>query len=320
MSTARQQALFVCVSLALALVVGCLTYFVMWGIKVSSCRFLDQPGTYLSYCNNLAFSDYEHQAYFLPSEPQAISALKRAEVLFLGSSRAQIGFSTEAVGGYFRSRMIPYHLLGFGYTEADAFPLLLMKKYGVRPRVVVINTDPFFTSEMSALATGMIAERNASIADAIKKKIFSKTVGIFCWVPRLCTGERGSIYRDLETGRWIWQDLLMSRSRAVVEVPAERPAGLAAMGQWTERANTFLDELKLDRQCVIFTGIPNPTFDAEAIAIAIGRSLGVTSVVPRLEGLTSPDASHLSAPSAELWSGAFLSQSQPVFDRCLPKQ
>ncbi|MBC7578516.1 MAG: hypothetical protein H7312_14310 [Tardiphaga sp.] len=320
MGIGRQQGLFVCVSLVIALVVGCLTYFAMWGIKVSSCRFLDQPDTYLSYCNNPAFSDYEHQAYFLPSEPQAISALKRAEVVFLGSSRMQIGFSTDEVGAYFTSRLIPYHLLGFGYTEADAFPLMLMKEYNVRPRVVIINTDPFFTSEMSAMATGLISDRYAAIADAIKKKVFFKTIGIFCWMPGICTGERGSIYRDLETGRWIWQGLLMPRSRAVAEIPAERPAGLAAMSGWIERANRFLDELKLDRRCVIFTGIPNPTFDAEAIAIEIGRSLGVTSVVPRLEGLTSPDASHLSAPSAELWSAAFLSQSQPVFDRCLPKR
>jgi hypothetical protein len=315
----RQQYLYVCALLAIAALTGCVAYFAAWGVKVSSCRFLDRPGTYLSYCNNIAFSDYEHPAYFLPSEPGAIAALQRADVVMLGSSRMQVGFSTVSVDRYFTQNEIRYHLLGFGYTEASAFPLLLLDKYQVKPRIVIINTDPFFTTEMSAIATDLVSNRYAAIAEAHKKKLFSHVVSVFCWVPGICTAEKGTIYRSVETGQWIWQDLLMPRSRPVKTIPAERPAGLGAMVQWTERASEILDKLQIDRKCVILTGIPNPTFDAEAIATEIGGRLGVPFVVPRLDGLTTPDDSHLSAESAERWSAAFLKQSEPIFDRCIPK-
>src|SRR5215468_9078842 len=48
-------------------------------------------------------SDYEHGALLYGLERSAIDSIRRAEVLFVGNSRLQAGFSTKAVRDYFNA-------------------------------------------------------------------------------------------------------------------------------------------------------------------------------------------------------------------------
>src|SRR5690349_12039247 len=65
-----------------------------WGLDVIGCKQYKQPGAFLAFCESPRYGDYEHGAYYFDLEPEAIEALKKAEVLFLGNSRAQFAFST----------------------------------------------------------------------------------------------------------------------------------------------------------------------------------------------------------------------------------
>jgi len=89
-------------------------------------------------------ADYEHGAFYYGLEREAIANLKSADVIILGNSRAQAAFSTGALRDFFATRGIKYFLLGFGYGELSDLPLHLMKRNSVRPKVLVINADPFF--------------------------------------------------------------------------------------------------------------------------------------------------------------------------------
>ena len=76
---------------------------------------------YLAYCNGTQFADYEHGAFWFDLEPSAKKFAKDADVLFLGDSHIQFGFSTEATNQWFSSASARYYLLGFIYGENVRF-------------------------------------------------------------------------------------------------------------------------------------------------------------------------------------------------------
>src|ERR1700745_3867650 len=90
----RRNLVYLATFLAVSLIAGVSYRAVVWGSAVMACRHLDAPGTLLAYCSSPAFAYYEHGAYFYDLEPAAVENLKKADVIFLGSSHEQIGFST----------------------------------------------------------------------------------------------------------------------------------------------------------------------------------------------------------------------------------
>src|SRR3982074_3343299 len=52
---------------------------------------------YLSTCSHPIFQDYEHGALFYDLEPSAGERMRKADVLFLGSSRTQAGWHTAVL-------------------------------------------------------------------------------------------------------------------------------------------------------------------------------------------------------------------------------
>jgi hypothetical protein len=120
-----------------------------WAIDSARCRLHREPGTFLAYCTEPHYGFYEQGAYWFGLEPRAIEHLKKADVLFLGNSRAQFGFSTENLRNYFRRRGISYYVMGFGYGESNEFALALIEKYRLKPKLLVIDADPFFNTGVS---------------------------------------------------------------------------------------------------------------------------------------------------------------------------
>ena len=107
----------------------------VWTSRIDDCRAWDDPETYLAECNKPHFGDYEHGAFYYDLEPGLASSLKSADVLFVGSSESQIGFSTNSTRHFFQQRGVRYYLMGFGYNEGNAFAADLIERYGLRPKV-----------------------------------------------------------------------------------------------------------------------------------------------------------------------------------------
>src|SRR5688500_11025885 len=135
------------VSAALALFAGS---FGWWGASVLSCPPAP-PGTFLAYCRNEQYGDFEHGAYLYGLEPAAIDAARRADAIVVGDSRAQFAFSTDAVHRYFTGRRAAHYLLGMGYGSTSPYAYELLRRHGLRPRVLIVNAEPFFTREMTAV-------------------------------------------------------------------------------------------------------------------------------------------------------------------------
>ncbi|HLY52060.1 MAG TPA: hypothetical protein VKQ31_03525, partial [Steroidobacteraceae bacterium] len=99
---------------------------------------------YLAYCQANRYGDYEHGAFWFGLEPEAGAALAHSQVVFLGNSRLQWGFSNGVTAAWFSALSARYYLLGFSYWETYLFEQELLEKFAPRPRAYVINIDAFF--------------------------------------------------------------------------------------------------------------------------------------------------------------------------------
>lgn len=93
--------------------------------------YLSDGQWYLAWERRIGHRDHEVLFYGIG---ESIDHAKRADILFLGNSRTQFGFSSEVLTEFFASRGLRFFNLSFGHGEMDAFPLLLIKKFDLRPK------------------------------------------------------------------------------------------------------------------------------------------------------------------------------------------
>ena len=85
-------------------------------------------------------------------DAEVVRRLKAAEVLFVGNSRLMFGLRPALLRPFFADRGVRYYVMGFGYREADRFPLEMIRRFDLRPRLVVVNADGFFGGGLSPWA------------------------------------------------------------------------------------------------------------------------------------------------------------------------
>src|SRR5215469_7614876 len=141
----RRWRAYVAIFAAMAFVSALVTPVAVMTFDNFACR--TQPhgsDEFLAYCRSPGYVDYEHGALYYGLEPKVRESIRAAQVLFLGNSRLQAAFAANAAREYFRARGISYFVMGFGYGDVSPFEQPVMERSGASPKVIVINTDPFF--------------------------------------------------------------------------------------------------------------------------------------------------------------------------------
>lgn len=275
---------------------------------------------FIGYCETNAFGVYEHGAFAFNLLPGIGDALRRADVVFLGESDMQTATSADAVDRYFDARAIPFYRFGFGYEETSPFPIAMMRKYQMRPRVVVVNADPFFTTFPSPVGYRALHHDPDTWLHVVILRVFQQIHAPICTLGEfLC--RRGKTprawFRSKQTGKQTW--INGDPDRTILRITEQR--GVKADGvdvaAAARLANSFIDEFHLNRACVIFTGVPTPKREAEAIATRLAAATGVPLVLPDVAGLATRDETHLNRPSAERWAAALMAAIDPIVSRCL---
>jgi hypothetical protein len=274
------------------------------------------PDHYLAHCETTGYADFDHGAFWYGLEPRARQSAAAADVLFLGSSRMQFAFSTDATRSWFSQLGIPYYLLGFSYTENIIFADPLLKDLKPKAKAYVINVDRFFDDTRETAPARQIL-RDGDARARYQDKQFWQGVhkGVCTVVPSLC-GNRPAFFRSYIDGSWelegsteVWN--------AIAKTTSDGPA--SDREQWSHFSHLsrkFLSDLPVDQNCVILTLAPSDgTKTAEATAIA--TALGVNLIAPELDELKTFDGSHLDRPSAERWSRAFFDAAGRTILECV---
>lgn len=278
-----------------------------------SCQGSDyQPDRYLAYCQATGYGDYDHGAFWFGLEPGALAAATDAQVLFLGNSRMQHGFSSGATADWFSASATRYFLLGFSHYVNVAFEAPLLQKIMPRARVYIINADRFFEQHRSELAELVMADSSARNRYE-HKRLWQPVHRALCGSVSVLCGDEYVIFRSRETGAWKMAGGRIRNVPVSYDGAAEAPDSVAAR---TAAARALIATLPVPRECVILTLVPYVRTDV-GTARSVAAALGVTLIAPEPQGLNTFDGGHLDRPSADRWSAAFFAAAGPRIRDCL---
>jgi hypothetical protein len=288
-----------------------------WGARVLTCPPAT-PGTFLAYCRNELYGDFEHGAFLYGLESAAVQRAQRADVLVIGDSRAQFGFSTDAMRSYFAERGRTHYLLGMGYGSTSDYARALLQRHQLRPRLLIVNAEPYFTRDVPAVPAEVIRGGQRVRWSYWRKSLFQRAHRPACdLMPGLCREAAGGIHRRIDNGEWIWQGLLVGADLSVPFV--ERDITVEQVEESKRIAASFVADLGLDASCVIVTAVPGLSPGRRQVATSIAEAMRAPAVLPAVEGLSSLDGDHLNAASAETWSAAFLQAADARITECLSR-
>ncbi len=272
-----------------------------------------QDGWYFAYCNSTAYGDYDHGALWYPLEDETVSNASKADVLMIGSSRMQYGFSTDAVDQWFDQRDVSHFLLGFSHTETVKFVGPLVEKVQPQAKVVIINLDGFFEDRITDPVARIYAGGD-SLSRYQAKKRWHKIHETVCGtVPFLCKTSPG-VYRNKETGRWIQYGSNPNWKKAPTAIESDEPVD--RFEEDLALAREFIQSLERSDRCILLTVVPSPFTPAKKVEY-LAQRLGKPLHAPAPLGYRTRDNSHLDIPSAERWSEEYLQQAGSEIDRCL---
>lgn len=275
---------------------------------------------YLGYCQGSAYGDYDHGALWFGLEPGVREAAAAADVLFLGNSRLQFGFSApEVLDRWFAATGASYYLLGFSHNETATFTEPLLAGLEPKARAYVINVDKFFFERESPPAGEVM--HGADVRRRYEaKRAWQAPHRLICGtLPALC-GNEISFYRQRDTGIWSYDG---SNGIVAQTIESDRPdyvggdpKQMAEVAANARSFKAFLNGLGVAEGCVILTYVPS-TENNRRLANAIAAALDLELIAPQGEGLSTIDGSHLSRESAEVFTADFLAQAGQRLAACL---
>jgi hypothetical protein len=300
--------------LSISVVVG----YGMGPLSPNGCRLPPGPEYFVGLCGAQKFGDYEHDAFWFGTEAEAVSNLKKADVIFTGSSRTMFAFSTDEIRSYFASRGLRFFNAGFSGEDQQRFFVGLLRKWNLRPRVLVIGVDPYFDDRISPPADIAMHRRLEFIA-AMAKRVALQIHPLMCGFDLSDCQSGPTGFRSERDGFFVWKDILMpdrEKPRAQVDklrdVQVNVP--LAAI-----EANKFLEAVGLPSKCVVL--VPMPTHDIwrkpdpiKQLSEAIGSKYIDADTG---SDLFLVDEMHLSFDSAKRFSSQFVKAFDNLKADCL---
>lgn len=273
------------------------------------------PDHYLAHARG---GHVDHHVLYHGIDADSVAALRRADVLLVGNSRLMFALRGEAIRQYFLPRNLRPFALGFGHLEQHEFPLAIFERFDLHPQVVIANVDNFFGGVPSPWSQRVIRDRpfdawklryEAEAAYHVRRTLHR----VVPHVPELWLEQREFIlHRSRRDGSW-FVATRFGRGLPLMEFyegrDALRPHNL-------ELARAFKATVEEAGATLIFALIPGRDVSLTA-AQMLADELGVPLVAPRVEGLRSMDASHLTDASAARYASAFFRALDPVLDEAL---
>jgi hypothetical protein len=254
----------------------------------------------------------DHHVLYFGTDAVALGRLARADVLLLGNSRLMFAARPRVLDAFFHSRGLNYYVLGFGFREADRFPLAIIEKFDLRPRLVIVNADGFFQNSLSDFARtvmtdtafgawklGHEAETGHEVRRALHQLV-PNYVDLF-GRPGFPWRREVVIYRSRTNGTW--QLSPWDAGHAPVH---GRDLAAPALGRHEiEAAQRFKATLDRRGSALALTYVPTPRPLGGGPA-HFARQLGVPLVAADPGGLKTEDGDHLDEASSIAWSEAFV--------------
>jgi hypothetical protein len=266
---------------------------------------------YLAYDSG---ANVEHDVLYFGLDEAATAHLRQADVLLLGNSRLMFAARPGVLDPFFKAKALRYYALGFGFREADRFPLAIIERFDLRPRYVIVNADGFFSDDLSEAAEQTVKESRfgawrqrleAETSHAVRRALHQLVPN---WVDLF--GRAGFLwrrdvigYRSRRNGTWEVYPWEAAR-RGVDGRPLSAPP---LSSREVEAARRFKSAMDARGTSLALTFVPTPKPLAGGPAL-FADLLNVPLLAPHPFGLGSHDGDHLDYNSAIAWSEAFVAE------------
>ena len=256
----------------------------------------------------------DHHVLYFGTDPAALDDLRRADVLLLGNSRLMFAARPGVLDAFFEARGLRYYVMGFGFREADRFPLAIIEKFDLRPRLVVVNADGFFADQLSDFARTVMKDTRfgawkfrleAETAHEVRRTLHQLVPN---WVdlfgrPGFPRQRELVIYRSRTNGAW-----QLSPWEPGIEPVGDRdPHAPPLSDRERDAALRFQAAMQRRGTRLALTYVPTPR-PLGGGPQRFAELLGVPLVWPEPRFLRTADGDHLDESSAIAWSEAFVSE------------
>jgi hypothetical protein len=249
---------------------------------ILNCDVSDVPaGWYMAFCRG--FGDYEHQAAYF-GRNGIPSNIAKASVVFLGDSRVQYTFSLKNTTDFFAERSARFYLNAFGYEGRWQFSNLTLDQYHIRPKILIINVDPFFVDGLNEVEQFAVKDKIQGFIDGSFKDFVERSYAFACRRLVHCTGTYAVISRSPLTGQWrsrVLRDDYLAKGTHPIAAPA--PLSSAELDAWLAYAVPAATEISkiTNKDCVVLTSIPN-NFTRPELGRMLADRIGATYISPIL--------------------------------------
>ncbi|GEM_PF-5309096 len=239
---------------------------------------------------------------------QMIDRAREADILIFGTSRMQLGLREEFIVPRAEAAGLRVFSLASGHAEGTRFPLDVLRKHDLRPKIVIASGGPHLFDRPDDRSEAARAVQALSRFDAMKTWLeiqggWALRSRLHALLPQVSFFERRLrtswiVYLSTRTGWW---------------QPAREPDGhypvAFAPAHGDERrllpvARELQQEVESRGAMLVLTIVPYGDTRAGHLAF-LARELDVATVVPRMDDLTTADGSHLDRASAERISARF---------------
>jgi len=260
----------------------------------------------------------DHHVLLHGMDDDTLRNLQQADVLLMGNSRLMFALRGDSLRRYFTARGLRPFALGFGHQEQHRFPLEVMRRHGLHPKVVIANVDNFFGGVTSPWGERVLRD---SAFDAWKTRAEATTSHLVRramhqavpHVPDLWKGEREFvIYRSERDGAWFSATDFGAGARLSEFYRGHdtvRPHNL-------QLAMAFKEAVEATGAHLIFALVPGRDVSLTH-AQMLADMVGVPLVAPEVPDLRTMDGSHLTDDSAARYAAVFFQHLDPVLDDML---
>jgi hypothetical protein len=298
---------------------GALRIFVLGPDAMLGCDPRGVDAThYMAYCNVRSFTEYDLGAHYFGLEPAAIKSMQAADVLFVGDSRTGHTFSSKATQDFMERLHATYYIMGFGYEASSTAALSLIEKYQLRPKLMIVNADPFFTNDFREVRERILSGRYDIYLEYFFKKQFQRLQASLCSRNERFCGHALTVYRSVVNGAWDVRQFAAlhpgsKNPKIVIEDDKNRSSEIP---EALKAGREFIEHVSIAPGCLIVTSVPSP-HSTQDLAKAVAAELDAPYIAPEIAGLRTFDDSHLTMEDSERWSSEMLRQASDQIRRCL---
>ncbi|HVP77056.1 MAG TPA: hypothetical protein VMV04_04110 [Thermodesulfobacteriota bacterium] len=268
--------------------------------------------------------DLEHDVLYYNFE-KSIENIRKTDILILGSSRVQFGFHYKTLESFEVRYGVKFFNMGLGYWEGYLFPLLVMEKYNLNPKMVIVNAEAF-SGELTPVAEHIIAQGKfrRGLTFLIRSSFYKDILVLHSYVPEPVRGllllTLRSVYdrvwyRSRTTGMWFkpYASPRFSKSKRIKNT-VENDCKIES--QVLENARRFKDEMDKRGTQIVLTLVPHDA-SRRNVAEKIAAHIQVPFIFVDWDDMSTYDGSHLTEESAQHFTERVLrgiENSPPLFN------